>query len=146
MEAVPITIIMGAPILSSMGFSFNFVENLLFRLFMLVILVYSIRFANADSGPLFPLLVFLAIVTLLIERNQYVVASLPNQNSASVIVGPTNLYPMKATEMQHVTVSEVYDNVNQLEESQEFSDNIPDLKEGPSNDDSPAFYKSMGLV
>lgn len=145
MEAVPITIIMGAPILSSMGFNFQFVENILVRILMLGILVYSIRFANADSGPLFSLLVFLAIVTLLIERNQYVVASLPNQNSASVIVGPTNLYPMKATEMQHVTVSEDYD-MPQLEESQEFTDNIPDLKEGPSNHDSPDYYKSMGLL
>jgi hypothetical protein len=145
MEAVPITIIMGAPILSSMGFNFQFVENILVRILMLGILVYSIRFANADSGPLFSLLVFLAIVTLLIERNQYVVASLPNQKSASVIVGPKNLYPMKATEMQHVTVSEEYD-MPQLEESQEFTDNIPDLKEGPSNHDSPDYYKSMGLL
>ena len=144
MEAVPITIIMAAPILSSMGCNFRFVENILFRLIMLGTLVYSIRFANA--GPIFPLLVFLAVVTLLIERNQYVVASLPNQKSASVIIGPTNLYPMKATEMPHVTVSEVYDNINQLEETQEYSDNIPDLKEGPSNHDSPEFYKSLGLV
>jgi hypothetical protein len=145
MEAVPITIILAAPILSSMGFNFKFVENILVRILMLVALVYSIRFANADSGPLFPLLVFLAIVTLLIERNQYVVASLPNQKSASVIIGPTNLYPMKATDMQQVTVSEDYD-MAQLDSSIEFSDNIPNLKEGPSNNDSPSYYKSMGLV
>lgn len=146
MEAVPITIIVGAPILSAMGFKFAFVENILIRLFMLIALVYAIRFANPASGPLFSLLVFLAIITLLLERNHYVVSSLPNQKSSAVIPGPKNLYPIKAG---HTTVAHVDLHIDEHVENDQtvdYTDNIPDLKEGPSNHDSPNYYKSLGLA
>jgi hypothetical protein len=146
MEAVPILIIIGAPILTSMGFKFAFVENILVRLLMVVALIYAIRFANA--GPLFSLLVLLAIMTLLIERNHVVVAGLPNQKSDAKIIGPANLYPMKAPDTStHVKINEVYaDHESNHEADVQINDDRAEIKEGPSNHDSPSFYKSLGLA
>lgn len=138
MEAIPIIIIIGAPVLSSMGFKFAFVENILVRIFLVAALVYSIRFYKGDSG-MFSLLVLLAIVTLLLERNHVVVASLPNQSSKSKIPGPTNLYPREAS--QDIEANQVY-----TPEVEVMRDDRVELKEGPSNNDSPAFYKSLGLT
>lgn len=146
MEAVPITIIVGAPILSAVGFKFTFVENILVRLLMILALVYAIRFAKPASGPLFSLLVFLAIITLLLERNHYVVSSLPNQTSSAVIPGPKNLYPMKAGESTVAHVDLHIDDRVENDQNVDYKDSIPDLKEGPSNHDSPNYYKSMGLA
>ena len=137
MEAIPIIIIIGAPVLSSMGFKFAFVENILVRIFLVAALIYSIRFYKGDSG-MFSLLVLLAIVTLLIERNHVVVASLPNQSSKSKIPGPTNLYPREAS--QDIEANQV------TPEAEVMRDERVELKEGPSNHDSPAFYKSLGLT
>ena len=145
MEAVPILIIIGAPVLTSMGFKFAFVENILVRLLMVGALIYAVRFSNAD--PLFSLLVLLAIITLLIERNHVVVAGLPDQSP--VKIGPTNLYPMKAADniLSHITVDSSYDaHESNHEADVHISDERADIKEGPSNHDSPSFYKSLGLV
>jgi len=149
MEAVPILIIIGAPVLTSIGFRFAFTENILVRLLMVAALIYSIRFAKPASGPLFSLLVLLAIVTLLLERNHVVVASLDNQVKDSRIPKQNNLYKHQAPQdiFKHVEVTEVYaDHESNHDAEVHLSDNIPDLKEGPSNHDSPEFYKSLGLV
>ena len=145
MEAVPILIIIGAPVLTSMGFKFAFVENILVRLLMVGALIYAIRFYT--GSPLFSLLVLLAIITLLIERNHVVVAGLPDQ-SDSKILEQTNLYPMKAPDtISHISVKEVYDvHESNHEADVHISDERADIKEGPSNHDSPSFYKSLGLV
>jgi len=144
MEAVPILIIIGAPVLTSMGFKFAFVENILVRLLMVGALIYAIRFSNA--GPLFSLLVLLAIITLLIERNHVVVAGLPEQTPLKI--GPTNLYPMKAADnSSHITVDTSYtDHDSNHEADVHLNDERADIQEGPSNHDSPSFYKSLGLV
>lgn len=159
MEAVPILIIIGAPVLTSMGFKFAFVENILVRLLMVGSLIYAIRFANAPSGPapsdlgmqgpVFSLLVLLAIVTLLLERNHVVVAGLPEQKADAKIIGPANLYPMKAPEnpLKNMEIREVYnDHESNHEADVHISDERAEIKEGPSNHDSPNFYKSLGLV
>jgi hypothetical protein len=99
-------------------------------------LIYSIRFYKGDSG-MFSLLVLLAIVTLLVERNHVVVASLPYQHQS--IPGPTNLYPRQAS--QNIEANQVY-----TPETEVMRDERVELKEGPSNHDSPAFYKSLGLT
>lgn len=146
MEAVPILIIIGAPVLTSMGFKFGFVENILVRLLMIIALVYAIRFANPASGPLFSLLVLLAIVTLLLERNHVVVAGLPDQTPR--IIGPANLYPSKAPDnSSHVVVESSYtDHESNHDADVNISDERVEINEGPSNEDSPDFYKSLGLV
>jgi hypothetical protein len=144
MEAVPILIIIGAPLLSSMGCKFAFVENILVRILMVGALIYSIRFANAASGPVFSLLVLLAIITLLLERNHIVVAGIPDQKPT--IIGPANLYPSKAPDT--ITKIEINDNYDNDSHSAEvhLSDERAEIKEGPSSHDSPDFYKSLGLV
>jgi hypothetical protein len=146
MEAVPILIIIGAPVLTSLGFKFAFVENILVRLLMVGVLINAIRFSNAS--PLFSLLVLLAIMTLLIERNHVVVAGLPEQKADAKIIGPANLYPMKAPDnSSHIKVSDVYDaHESNHEADVHISDERVDIKEGPSNHDSPSFYKSLGLA
>jgi hypothetical protein len=144
MEAVPVGIIVGAPLLTSIGFKFAFVENILVRLLFIGALIYSIRFVN--DGGFLSLLVLLAVVVLLIERNQAIVSGLPD---VPQIKGPTNLYPMKPAEniFTHIQVAEVYDaNESSHEEHLHMEDSIPDLKEGPVSHDAPSFYKSLGLV
>jgi hypothetical protein len=143
MEAVPILIIIGAPVLTSMGFKFAFVENILVRLLLIAALIYAIRFSG---NPLFSLLVLLAIVTLLLERNHVVVAGLPNQKADAKIIGPANLYPMKAPDStSHINVNDSYDN-NEAHAADVYSDERAEIQEGPSNHDSPDFYKALGLV
>lgn len=142
MEAVPILIIIGAPLLTSMGSKFAFVENILVRLLLIAALIYAIRFY--PGSPVFSLLVLLAIITLLLERNHVVVAGLPDQKTT--IIGPTNLYPMKAPDnISHIKVNDTYDN-HEVHEADVYSDERVDIKEGPSNNDSPDFYKARGLV
>lgn len=134
MEAVPVLIIIGAPILTTMGFKFAFVENIIVRFLMIAALIYAIRFSG---NPIFALLVLLAIITLLLERNHVVVAGLPDQKAT--ITEPTNLY-VKTPDISHVPV-ETY-----TESQVEYNDERVEINEGPSNQESPDFYKAHGLV
>ena len=129
--------------MTTMGFKFAFVENILVRLLLIAALIYAIRFSG---NPVFALLVLLAIVTLLLERNHVVVAGLPDQTPK--IIGPANLYPMKAPDsISHISVHDTYNDSHESHEShEEYNDERVDIKEGPSNHDSPDFYKSRGLV
>lgn len=140
MEAVPILVILGAPVLASMGFKFAFVENILIRLLFVAAL-----FCAAQQNPLLGLLTLLAIVTLLVERNQAIVTSLPGRPTISQ---QRNIYPMKAPEdiFTHIKETEVYDDNEVHNASVSLDDNIPDLKEGPTNHDAPSFYKSLGVL
>lgn len=142
MEAVPILVILGAPVLASMGFKFAFVENILIRLLFVAAL-----FCAAQESPLLGLLTLLAIVTLLVERNQAIVTSLPGVSNAK-ISQQRNIYPMKAPEdiFTHIKETEVYDDNEVHNAAVSLDDNIPDLKEGPTNHDAPSFYKSLGVL
>jgi hypothetical protein len=142
MEAVPILVILGAPVLASMGFKFAFVENILIRLLFVATL-----FCAAQESPLLGLLTLLAIVTLLVERNQAIITSLPGVSSAK-ISQERNLYPMKASEgiFTHIKDTEVYDDSEVHNASVSLEDSIPDLKEGPTNHDAPSFFKNLGVL
>ena len=138
MEAIPVLIILGAPILSANGVSFSFVENIFIRIGMVLTLIYAV---NQDI--LFGILTLLAIVTLLIERNQQLVKTIPK----NIMISPRrDLYPMKApymleTQMQTQQPLEISEN-----SATNLGDNIPDLKEGPNRHDAPSFFKSLGLL
>lgn len=141
MEAAPIVIIIGAPILASFGFRFAFVENILVRLLMVGALIFAIQ-----RDTFFGLLTLLAIVTLLIERNQAIVTSLPDNKKIPL---ERNLYPAKAPDapFSHIKETEVYDDhEHNHQNTVTLEDNIPDLKEGPTNHDAPSFFKSLGVV
>lgn len=143
MEAAPIVIIVGAPILASMGFNFAFVENILVRILMVGVLLYAIQ-----KDTLLGLLTLLAIVTLLVERNQAIITSLPGLPAAAKVSQARNLYPMKAPEniFTHVKDTEMYDDSEVHNASVSLEDNIPDLKEAPTNHDAPSFFKSLGVL
>jgi len=102
-------------------------------------------FCAAQESPLLGLLTLLAIVTLLVERNQAIVTSLPGTPKISQ---QRNIYPMKAPEdiFTHIKETEVYDDNEVHNASVSLDDNIPDLKEGPTNHDAPSFYKSLGVL
>jgi len=140
MEAAPIVIILGAPILASMGFKFSFVENILVRLFMVGAVIYAIQ-----KDTLLGLLTLLAVVTLLIERNQAIITSLPSNAKVSQ---QRNLYPMAPPQdiFTHIKDTEVYDDSEVHNASVSLEDSIPDLKEGPTNQDAPSFFKSLGVL
>ncbi len=143
MEAAPIVIIVGAPILASMGFTFAFVENILVRILMVGVLIYAIQ-----KDTLLGLLTLLAIVTLLVERNQAIITSLPGLPANTKVSQARNLYPMKAPTdiFTHIKDTEVYDDSEVHNASVSLEDNIPDLKEAPTNHDAPSFFKSLGVL
>ena len=143
MEAAPIIVILGAPILASTGFKFSFVENILVRILMVGALIYAIQ-----KDTLLGLLTLLAVVTLLVERNQAIVTSLPGLPGAAKISQERNLYPMKAPTdiFTHIKDTDAYDNNDAQDATVTYEDNIPDLKEGPTNHDAPSFFKSLGVL
>jgi len=143
MEAAPIIVILGAPILASTGFKFSFVENILARILMVGVLIYAIQ-----KDTLLGLLTLLAIVTLLVERNQAVITSLPGGSAVAKISQERNLYPMKAPQdiFTHIKDTEVYDDSDVHNASVTLDDNIPDLKEGPTNQEAPSFFKSLDVL
>jgi len=138
MEAIPVLIILGAPILSANGVSFSFVENIFIRIGMVLLLIYAV---NQDI--FLGILTLLAIVTLLVERNQQIVKTIPK----NIMISPRrDLYPMKApymleTQMQTQQPVEITEN-----SATNLEDNIPDLKEGPNRHDAPSFFKSLGVL
>lgn len=141
MEAIPVLIILGAPILSANGVSFSFVENIFIRIGMVLLLICAV---NQDI--FLGILTLLAIVTLLVERNQQIVKTIPK----NIMISPRrDLYPMKApymleTQMQmqmQTQAVEITEN-----SATNLEDNIPDLKEGPNRHDAPSFFKSLGVL
>lgn len=140
MEAIPVLIILGAPILSANGVSFSFVENIFIRIGMVLLLICAV---NQDI--FLGILTLLAIVTLLVERNQQIVKTIPK----NIMISPRrDLYPMKApymleTQMQMQTQQPVEITENS---ATNLEDNIPDLKEGPNRHDAPSFFKSLGVL
>ena len=141
MEAIPVLIILGAPILSANGVSFSFVENIFIRIGRVLLLICAV---NQDI--FLGILTLLAIVTLLVERNQQIVKTIPK----NIMISPRrDLYPMKApymleTQMQmqmQTQAVEITEN-----SATNLEDNIPDLKEGPNRHDAPSFFKSLGVL
>jgi len=138
MEAIPVLIILGAPILSANGVSFSFVENIFIRIGMVLLLISAV---NQDI--FLGILTLLAIVTLLVERNQQIVKTIPK----NIMISPRrDLYPMKAPYMLE-TQTQTQQPVEITENSAtNMEDNIPDLKEGPNRHDAPSFFKSLGVL
>jgi hypothetical protein len=75
-----IVIILAAPILKSLGMSFAFVENIVVRFLLIAALIFAVR---NSSNPLPGLLAFLAVFTLLLERNHEFLSKTPASAPAS---------------------------------------------------------------
>jgi hypothetical protein len=128
-SGVSIATILGAPILSNYGFRFGFVENILVRLFLVGIIIYIIQ-----KDVFLGLIAFLAVFTLLLERNHALALDLPNQR-INVTVSPP-LLPSKATAI-------VETKVNFEEENKDIQDNIPRLEPAPTSGGAAAFFKTL---
>ena len=149
--AASVAIIVGAPILSSMDVSFGFVEHIAMRLGLLLALIYSVH-----QGHMPGLLAFLAVFSLLIERNHEVLTSFPYQApeaSGGGVLGmaPTSIFTGVSKEtppMKPDNSKVAYDSPENQEkaDASDLHDNIPKLAEGPRAADGPAFYTSKGLL
>jgi hypothetical protein len=158
MEGIAISVILLAPILSKLGVSFVFAEDIVFRLALVLLVIYAVR-QNSFSG----ILTMLAAFSLLTERNHELLTGLPFQKpiwpaspNSSPFTPPfltpeteTVHYDVPHTETEGVTVSEVHGEhttEKEYEDSSDLSDNIPRLSEAPSSEDAPLFYQSKGLA
>ena len=128
MEAVAgvsIATILGAPILSNYGFRFGFVENILVRLFLVGAIIYVVQ-----KDVFLGLIAFLAVFTLLLERNHALALDLPQRSNA--LISP-NTTPSKAEPVVETKVN--FD--------EEIADNIPRLEPAPTSAGAAAFFKSL---
>jgi len=167
-SAVAVLVILGTPVVGSHGISFQIVDNILVRLLLLVTVVFSIR-----QGAMPGLLTFLAVYTLLLERNHQLLTLLPNQapqwpsnnygtpiQAAAPLVGlkESIAYEPHDSQDTHPMTDHPIENSNHdkspqgespdikvLEAAEDLRDNIPRLEEAPHTDDAPSFYNSRNL-
>ena len=148
-----VIIIVGAPILSSMGVSFLFVGHMFTRLLLLAYLLYAV-----SKGAMSGLLAFLAVFTLLLERNQEIITKLPYQAPGRLSSEPL-LSPgagagagaaavAAVPPLQPTNAVKVYDSPANKEKADatDLHDNNPRLAEGPKAKDAVSFYTNKGIL
>jgi hypothetical protein len=145
-----VIIIVGAPILSSMGVSFLFVGHMFTRLLLLAYLLYAV-----SKGAMSGLLAFLAVFTLLLERNQEIITKFPYQAPGRLSSGPL-LSPGAGAATAAAAVPpllptnavKVYDSPANKEKADatDLHDNNPRLAEGPKAKDAVSFYTNKGIL
>lgn len=140
-----VLIIIGAPILSSVGVSFLFIGNTFSRLLLLAYILYCV-----SRGPMPALLGFLAVFSLVVERNQEMITKLPYQAPGRLNKSPmpfVHTQPSAVAPTNTVATHSVFDAVFNREkaDASDLQDNIPDLEEGPRGKDAVAFYSAKGF-
>lgn len=164
-SAVSIAVIIGAPIMKSLGMSFSFVENIVVRFLLIAALIFAVR-----SGPLPGLLAFLAIFTILLERNHEFLSkgprvklALPNQKPIWPVIEYANpLQPPPLTpdvEVVHYDNHDTVDvtnpevevqgestSVTDFENTGDLRDSNPRLEEGPAANEAMQFFASKNLL
>ena len=155
--AVAVSIIIGAPLLHGFA-SFYFVENILVRLLLVLAVALAVR-----QGPMEGLLVFLAVMTLITERNHEVLTILPAQQphwpsnnqgvpvQAPPLVGvPTTVHYVPAAALQQPLQppppKEGSTMDDKFEGAADMQDGIPRIPAAPGMKGAPAFYKEKGLA
>ena len=144
-----VIIIVGVPILSSMGVSFLFVGHMFTRLLLLAYLLYAV-----SKGPMSGLLGFLAVFTLLLERNQEIITKFPYQAPGRLSGGPLlssgtgSLMHESALPLQPTNTVKVYHEPANKEKADatDLQDNNPRLAEGPRSKDAVSFYTTKGIL
>lgn len=136
MEAIaPVAIILGAPILAAepFRFRFGFVENILVRLLMVGAIIYAVL-----EDKLLGLFVFLAVFTLLLERNHAIALTIGKKpvitsevNSLGYVKSPA---PAEEGVKDPLPVR-----------ANEIGDSNPRLSPAPERSEAGAFFKSLGL-
>ena len=140
------------PFLSTYGF----VDNTLFRLFLVLFVVYAIRLGHISG-----LLAFLAAYSLLIERNHELLTLFPNQRPLPLPLplasggSPKQAPPLTGVHHEisfdtpHTSENhdmELQGPNKQYEKAEDLHDNIPRIDEAPRTDAAPEFYKEKGLL
>ena len=140
------------PFLSTYGF----VDNTLFRLFLVLFVVYAIRLGHISG-----LLAFLAAYSLLIERNHELLTLFPNQRplplplplasggspkQAPPLTGVHHKIPFDTPHTSENHDMELQGPMKQYEKAEDLHDNIPRIDEAPRTDAAPDFYKTKGLL
>jgi hypothetical protein len=147
-----VIIIVGAPILSSMDVSFLFVGHIFTRLLLLAYLLYAV-----SNGPMSGLLAFLAVFTLLLERNQEIITKFPYQAPGRLTSGALLSEAASASAaglggsvppLQPTNTVKVYDEPANKEKADatDLHDNNPRLAEGPKSKDAVSFYTNKGIL
>lgn len=125
-SGISIATILGAPILSNYGFRFSFMENILVRLVLVGAIIYVIQ-----KDVFLGLIAFLAVFTLLLERNHALALDLPQRSNV------VNLSPASAPSKAEPVVE------TKVNFEEEIADNIPRLEPAPTSAGAAAFFKSL---
>ncbi len=144
-----VVVILGAPILATKGFSFSFVENILVRLALVVLVGYAVRL-----GPMPGLFTLLAVLTLLIEQNHLLLTSLPYQQPELAMPRDTSFTiatpDSPTTETLHfnhpIDDKGLSVGDKEFELATDLQDNIPDIPVPPQGEASAKFFEDKGLV
>jgi hypothetical protein len=144
-----VAVILGAPILATKGFSFSFVENILVRLVLVVLVAYAIR-----QGPLPGLLTLLAVLTLLIEQNHLLLTSLPYQQpeltmptDTSFTIATPDPVDLETLHYNHpIEDKGLSVGDKEYEIASDLQDNIPDIPVPPQGEASARFFEEKGLA
>lgn len=140
MEALaPLAVILGAPILAAepFRFRFGFVENILVRFLMVGAIIYAVL----EDGFL-GFVVFLAVFTLLLERNHALALSFASANGSPVIVNKVDSLGYVKTSPPPLALRT---EVTETNTSNEIGDSNPRLEPAPERNNAGAFFKRLGL-
>jgi hypothetical protein len=156
-SAVSVAIILGAPLAQNAGLSFSFVDNALSRLFLILWAGYATRL-SAFTG----ILAFLAVMTIVTERNHEVLTTFPNQkprwpsNSFGMPIAPPPLMGVKeeyAYEPPHYEHEEVEGRHEETEHTEDMFGEASDLGDGRTDLPVPqqgthaaSFFEQKGLA
>jgi hypothetical protein len=150
-SAVSLAIILGAPLAQNIGVSFRLIDNALSRLLLILWAGYAIRL-SAFTG----ILAFLAVMTLITERNHEVLTTFPNQkprwpsNSFGMPIAPPPLLGVKEEHAYEppqyahedgVQGTDVADN-----KASDLHDNREDLPVPEQGSHAGSFFESKGLA
>lgn len=128
-SGISIATILGAPILSNYGFRFSFIENILVRLLLVGLIIFVVQ-----QDVFLGLIAFLAVFTLLLERNHALALDLPNQRNNVVN------FSIPALSSVSKAAPSVETKVNFEED---IADNIPRLEPAPKSAGAVAFFKTL---
>lgn len=157
-SAVSVAVILGAPLAQNAGVSFGFIDNALSRLLLILWAGYAVR-VGAFPG----LLAFLAVMTLLTERNHEVLTRFPNQkprwpsNSFGMPIAPPPLLGVKEEhgyepphadhqEEVHGRHEETEHTADKYDEASDLHDNRADLPVPEQGAHAGSFFEQKGLA
>ena len=157
-SAVSLAIILGAPLAQNIGLSFRLIDNALSRLLLILWAGYAIRL-SAFAG----ILAFLAVMTLITERNHEVLTTFPNQkprwpsNSFGMPIAPPPLLGVKEEhgyeppqynheEVVQGTDTDLSHVADNYDKASDLHDNREDLPVPEQGSHAGSFFESKGLA